>query len=141
MNITRLTQRLASMLGEVAPTDHWREQLITSSQLKGLQSSSEDSASRSWLPNPPTGWRGREFVRAVQLRNNNLPTAALPSNPTKARICRAGCLQEENIYHVLQQSGHAFTKNNPPQRDSTKNSEALPDLKLASGERTTRPPR
>lgn len=53
--------------------------------------------------NPPNGWTGKDYIKAIQLRNNNLPTAALPSNPAEARTCRAGCNKKESLSHVIQQ--------------------------------------
>lgn len=71
---------------------------------RGLEGASDDLASRSWIRDQPRGWAGRDFVRAVQLRTNNLPTVAIPSNRDPAvRRCRAGCPVEESLCHVLQQ--------------------------------------
>lgn len=50
----------------------------------------------------PMGWSGCDFVKAVQLRSNNLPVDGIPSNPTHLRGCRAGCQKMESISHVLQ---------------------------------------
>lgn len=58
--------------------------------------------SGDWINNPPAYWSGADFVKAVQLRGNLLPTMGIPSNPREARKCRAGCDRTESLSHVLQ---------------------------------------
>lgn len=79
-----------------------RESIESSSLTKGLEQVTENEASRSWIPNPPAQWTGRDYVRVIQLRTHNLPTAALPYTPAAQRFCRGGCQKPETINHVLQ---------------------------------------
>lgn len=96
--ITRLEK-----LAEVGdPNSFWREQIATRPFSAGLQAAEDDQASRTWLESKPAGWTGRDYVRAVQLRTNNLATAGLPSTPAGLRNCRAGCPRVESLSHVLQ---------------------------------------
>lgn len=46
---------------------------------------------------------GRDYVRAIQLRTGNLPTAGMPSNLVEKRKYRARCNKTESMSHVLQQ--------------------------------------
>lgn len=90
-------------MAESTPTDQrWRAALIKCPYTKGLENAADDVVSRAWLSSKPKGWSGRDFVKAVQLRSNNLPVAGLPSNPVHLRGCRAGCQKQETISHVLQ---------------------------------------
>lgn len=94
--------RLAKISSPSPPYQHHREAITTSANTKGLEQASDSVASRGWINNPPPQWSGRDYVRAVQLRTHNLPTAALPYNPPQQRMCRAGCEKAETINHVLQ---------------------------------------
>lgn len=98
--IDELMDRLSRMTGEIL--QKWREKIISCSITSGLQSVTESNASRRWITDRPKGWTGRDYVRALQLRSGNLPTAAIPSNPSDQRNCRAGCNKKETICHVLQ---------------------------------------
>lgn len=100
--IVTLCLKLSRLAGPQSPREFWRQRIIGSTFSKGLEACQEDVASRSWLYAKPHGWSGRDFVRAVQLRTNNLPTAGLPSNPVELRRCRGGCAKVETICHVLQ---------------------------------------
>lgn len=81
------------------PDVMFREMVSTRLYTKGLEKASEDHASRSWSVRAPNGWTGRDFVRAVQLRTNNLPCKTLPA---KERGCRGGCPRQESSSHILQ---------------------------------------
>lgn len=98
----KLFRRLESLTGPVPPDQIWKQRIAEAPFSKGLENTSDDSASRAWIGNKPTGWTGRDYVRAIQLRTNNLPTVGLPSNPTGNRACRGGCHKVESISHVLQ---------------------------------------
>lgn len=100
------TSSLRDRLRRIAPTGtpaaFWREEVSNSTFSRGLEASIEDAASRSWLYQPPYGWSGGDFVRAVHLRTGNLATVGIMSNPPAQRTCR-GCVQcNETICHVLQ---------------------------------------
>lgn len=97
-----LMNRMHGLTGNTPYQIYWADQLKASPLLSGLEESSADVASRAWIDNRPHGWTGRDYVRAVQLRTNNLPTAGIPSNPVERRKCRAGCQRVESISHVLQ---------------------------------------
>lgn len=94
--------RLQRMVGDVPAEQLWRDKIKSGAITSGLEQTADSAASRSWLQNKPKGWTGRDFVRAVQLRSGNLPTAAIPSNPPDKHQCRAGCTKQETICHVLQ---------------------------------------
>lgn len=68
----------------------------------GLLQGNQSAVSGRWVMLPPPYWSGRDFVRAIQLRSNMLPTRGIPSNPTHLRRCRAGCFRNESLSHVLQ---------------------------------------
>lgn len=101
-SVRQMMSKLSDMAGDVPEATYWRERVASGPLSRGQQQAAEDSASRLWLINKPTGWSGRDFVRAVQLRTANLPTKAIPSNPVGERRCRGGCACDENISHVLQ---------------------------------------
>ncbi|GLV33301.1 hypothetical protein CBL_12087 [Carabus blaptoides fortunei] len=94
--------RVACLSGKGTPDAYWREEISTRPFSAGLEAASEDKASRSWLSDTPPGWTGRDFVRVVQLRTNNLPCRGLPSNPAEQLRCRAGCEKVESLSHILQ---------------------------------------
>lgn len=100
---TKLISRIDRLAGETPVSQIWRESLSNAPTLQGLENAYEDPASREWLRRKPTGWTGRDFVRAVQLQTNNLPTKGIMSNPPEERRCRGGCDKVESISHVLQQ--------------------------------------
>lgn len=100
---TSLIARLEKLVGPNTSTNMWREVVQSHSLLSGIEGAEEDAASRSWINQVPRGWSGRDFVRAVHLRCNNLPTVGIPSNPPERRYCRVGCRKIESIAHVLQQ--------------------------------------
>lgn len=97
-----LSLRLQQLKGAQPPNEYWRSRIEESTFSRGLERVNDDVASRNWLQSKPRGWTGRDFVRAVQLRTNNLPTAGLPSNPPDQRRCRGGCAKSETLCHVLQ---------------------------------------
>lgn len=55
------------------------------------------------IEQPPRFWSGEDFIRAIHLRHNLLPTKGIPSNPVAEKRCRAGCQKSESLSHVLQQ--------------------------------------
>lgn len=68
----------------------------------GLYQGRDCPASHSWLYWAPRQWTGGDYVKAIQLRGNLLPTMGIPSNPPDQRYCRAGCQRTESLSHVLQ---------------------------------------
>lgn len=100
--LTSTMTRLTRIAPDIDPYQTHKEFIGSSSMTKGLEQVSEDESSRSWISNPPAQWSGRDFVRAVQVRSHNLPTAALPYTPAAQRSCRGGCQKPETISHVLQ---------------------------------------
>lgn len=95
-------QRVESLHKVPSPAQFWREKIADSPLSAGLEEVTEDLASRAWMQRKPRGWTGKDFVRAVQLRTQNLATVGIPSNPRELRGCRAGCPRVETISHVLQ---------------------------------------
>lgn len=80
----------------------WGQKLESSYSGNGILQGHSNFHSGSWIDNPPTYWSGGDFVKAVQLRGNLLPTMGIPSNPKEKRKCRAGCERTESLSHVLQ---------------------------------------
>lgn len=102
--IHRLMTRMQDLAGETPHNIKWAEAIKNGPLTSGLKAAVDDHASRAWLEQKPQGWTGRDFVRAVQLRTANLPTAGIMSNPPDRRRCRAGCNKVESLSHVLQGS-------------------------------------
>lgn len=100
--VEKLMTKLSNLAEDVDPNNHWRQKISSGPFTSGLEDASYSSASRSWITNKPRGWSGRDFVRAIQTRTANLPTAAIPSNPPEQQNCRAGCNKKETLCHVLQ---------------------------------------
>lgn len=73
----------------------------------GLAQGSCHPESSAWIHNPPPYWSGRDYVKAIQLRGNLLPTKGIPSNPPQERMCRTGCGRSESLSHVLQKCSKA----------------------------------
>jgi hypothetical protein len=90
--VTRLLRRLDSLCGDSSPIVYHRQKISSGCFSAGLQQVSADAASRHWITNPPRGWSGGDWVRAVHLRTANLPTVGIPSNPVKLRRCRGGAV-------------------------------------------------
>lgn len=84
------------------PNAYWRQEISTRPFSTCLQDVAQESANRAWLRDCSTGWTGRDFVKAVQLRTGNLPCRGIPSTPPDERRCRAGCARVESISHILQ---------------------------------------
>ncbi|CAH0562778.1 unnamed protein product [Brassicogethes aeneus] len=111
LNATMLTPRIQSIVvrlqklaGNVPTEQIYRAAITSDPMTTGIQISTEDPASRGWVSDKPTGWTGRDYVRAIQLRANVLPTRGIPSNPEHLRRCRnTGCNAVESLSHVLQQ--------------------------------------
>lgn len=97
----RNIERISNLAGACPASQVWREALASGAYSKGLEKAAEDSSSRSWVMTKPNGWSGRDYVRAIQLRTNNLPSKGLPySRPSRCR--GTGCLETESIPHILQ---------------------------------------
>ncbi|KYB24913.1 hypothetical protein TcasGA2_TC034914, partial [Tribolium castaneum] len=79
--VRTLMGKLSTMAGEVPESTFWRNQIASGPLSKSLEQRAKDSASRLWISEKPSGWSGRDHVRAVQLRTGNLPTKAIPSVP------------------------------------------------------------
>lgn len=76
----------------------------------GLRQVNQNNASNTYIDNPPIFWKGKDFIKAVQLRLNCLPTKGLPYNPPAERMCRAGCQRVESLSHVLQKCHIGFSR-------------------------------
>lgn len=68
----------------------------------GLTQVAADAANYKFIDNPPRIWNGQEYIRAIHLRFNILPTKANVSNRSGDTRCRARCLKKETLSHVLQ---------------------------------------
>lgn len=60
-------------------------------------------ASSSWIDTPPRFWSGRDYVQAMKLKCNMLPTAGVPYNPRHQQKCQGACTKIEFLSHVFQQ--------------------------------------
>lgn len=78
------------------------EKLEGSYSGNGLRQGRKQPASNDWVINPPPYWSGYDYIKAIQLRGNLLPTKGIPSNPPHERRCRMGCDRNESLSHVLQ---------------------------------------
>lgn len=94
--------RLQKLAGEVPAHQLAREALGSGPLTAGIEHAEQNTASRSWISSKPRGWSGRDYVRAIHLRANCLPTAGIPSNPIEKQKCRGGCNRKETLSHVLQ---------------------------------------
>ncbi|KAJ1518911.1 hypothetical protein ONE63_011483 [Megalurothrips usitatus] len=80
---------------------YWQNELHQSALGEGLKDAT--SKCGAWVLNPPTFWKGRDYIAAVHLRIGLLPTRGAPYVPTQAAICRnPSCRVRESLYHVLQ---------------------------------------
>lgn len=91
------------MESKVQTKHHHASALEQSYSGNGVTQMEHNQACSAYLTNPPVYWSGEDFIRAVQLRHNLLPTVGIPSNPVSQRRCRAGCAKSESLSHVLQQ--------------------------------------
>lgn len=104
--VQKLKSRLLRMLGglssKMEQLRYWRDRLETSYSGGGLIQGVGLPHSGAWINSPPRYWTAKEFVQAVQLKGNLLPSRGIPSNPPAERKCRAGCDRTESLSHILQ---------------------------------------
>ncbi|KAK9701474.1 hypothetical protein QE152_g30536 [Popillia japonica] len=93
----KLIRKIQTLNAIPSPAQYWREEISSRPMSRGMESASDDPASRAWIRFPPPGWTGCDFVRAVQLRTANLPTMGLPYHHPEERRCRAGCSRVESF--------------------------------------------
>lgn len=100
---TRLSRWLQEC-GESARSvaGYWAARLEASTSGGGLWQVSGNPSSSGWLETPPVFWSGQDFVKAVLLRFNLLPTHGGVHNRSGQTRCRAGCARRETVCHVLQ---------------------------------------
>lgn len=102
----KLINRLVKKMGSYTDTKfvklHHAVGLEHSYSGCGLRQGKYQPASSSWVYNPPRFWSGRDYIRAIKLKGNVLPTASLPYIPADKRRCRTGCDRAESLSHVLQ---------------------------------------
>jgi Reverse transcriptase (RNA-dependent DNA polymerase) len=86
---------------------YWRSRLYVSVDGKGLRGACKVPTAHRWL-NRCFG-SGRDYVEAVKLRFNQLPTKSRTARgrPLRDTMCRAGCLVKESLNHVVQQCSRA----------------------------------
>lgn len=82
--------------------DHNSNILEKSFSGNGMDQMGNNPGSNAFLHTPPLYWTGEDYIRAVLLRFNLLPTKSIPSNPVDERRCRAGCFKQESLSHILQ---------------------------------------
>lgn len=79
----------------------------------GLAQGNWSSVSSAWIDNPPIFWKGFDFVNAVKLKCNMLPTKRIPSNPITERKCRGGCDKTESLSRSSKLPCNPLEKNQP----------------------------
>ncbi|KAJ3659927.1 hypothetical protein Zmor_011589 [Zophobas morio] len=100
--VTMVLERLEAVVGPDSPSNMWRQNIIRCPFTTGLEVTSDDATSRSWVDYPHKNWTARDWVGAIHLRIANLPTQGIPSNPDHLKGCRDGCNAQETICHLLQ---------------------------------------
>lgn len=85
-----------------ATASFWCGRLESSTSGGGLWHVGGHSSCSAWIESPPQYWTGRDYVRAILLRYNLLPTAGGLHNRAGDVRCRAGCERRETVCHVLQ---------------------------------------
>lgn len=68
---------------------YWADILQRSFSGNGLCQGADSTASSSWIADPPTFWSGADFIKAIQLRGNILPTKSAPYNSLILHICKS----------------------------------------------------
>ena len=105
-HMIKLRSKLERWTGTVGTTRaihaHFSDMLEEGYSGGGLRQGSCSAASGSWIRFPPPFWSGKEYVQAIQLRANMLPTKGVPSNPRHERLCRGCNNKSETLCHVLQ---------------------------------------
>lgn len=76
----------------------------------GTMQFANDPSASAYIDNPPRFWKGQEYIKAIKIRLNCLPTRGLPYNSAEERKCRAGCNRVESLSHVLQKCPIAHTQ-------------------------------
>ncbi|GJQ84512.1 hypothetical protein Trydic_g15412 [Trypoxylus dichotomus] len=87
----------------------WSQILQDSCSGNGLRQGSIDGVSGEWS--------GRDYIEAVLLRGNLLPTKDIPSNPPHERKCRAGCNKTESLSCVARLPAHILEQNTPARQN------------------------
>lgn len=125
---------------------HWTDRIKGEANRRGLIQCNQDTASNSWVSNPPPFWRGYEYTQAIKLRANSLPTKGNMSVPEGQRYCRAGNPGRiETLCHIRQASSRSHNARMQRHNHIAKilmnkakviNSQVLwePPITLASGE-------
>lgn len=75
----------------------------------GTKQAANNSASNFYIYSPPPAWSGEDYLSAIKLRTNTLPTRGLPYGPREAKMCRGKCGRIESLSHMLQKChlGHS----------------------------------
>lgn len=98
-NIRRATDNAVGTKSSI----FWSNQLDASVDGAALKSSYKVATQNRWVEQPLGPLVGRDFVNAVKLKINALPTLSrLKRGRPGDRLCRAGCHRKETLNHVLQ---------------------------------------
>lgn len=92
-------------IGGTEQRGYWRGILQRSFSGAGLPEHCGRSYTSCWISKPPPFWNGSDYVSAMQLRTNTLPTRGGLHNCKihyEAKRCRAGCERVETLSHILQ---------------------------------------
>lgn len=68
----------------------------------GIAQAGNNAGCSRYLTSPPPYWSCEDYISAIQLRFNLLPSKSMPTVPRDERRCRAGCFRAETLSHILQ---------------------------------------
>lgn len=87
-------------LSHSSAAQRWKQKLHDCFSGNGIQQQAKGGS--CWILDPPSAWSGRDYIRAIHLRGNLLPTKGGLHNRSDDRLCRGSCRRVESLSHVLQ---------------------------------------
>lgn len=102
--IRRLTENRQDIASVEQLRERWARILHSSIDGKALKESAKVPQQHQWVTDGNRFLSGKDFINAVKLRINAMPTRSRTSRGRISdRLCRAGCNAVETLNHVLQQ--------------------------------------
>lgn len=84
--------------------DRWRDQLFGTVDGAGLRESRGTPHQHQWVADGNRLLSGKDYINCIRMRISAMPTRSrLSRGRLRDRRCRAGCLAQETLNHVLQQ--------------------------------------
>lgn len=84
-------------------SNRWAAKLYQSVDGSGLKDSVKTTHQHQWVADGSRFLSGKDFINCVRVRISALPTRSRTTRgSTRERRCRAGCLAQETLNHVLQ---------------------------------------